>query len=53
MSSRTDLRRIVHERNLALDARFRDNRLKYTQSNAKSMGYILFPLESANEVSGQ
>ena len=35
----------------AYEARFRNNRLKYAQSIAKSMGYVLLPSESANEVS--
>ena len=35
----------------AYEARFQQNRLKYAQKVAKSMGYALVPMEAANQVS--
>ena len=35
----------------AYEARFQQNRLKYAQKVAKSMGYALVPMEAPNQVS--
>ena len=35
----------------AYEARFQQNRLKYAQQVAKSMGYALVPMEPVNQVS--